>query len=65
VVVTGNAVLGVGASEKIARLALELALDGAVVRHLAKAFGGVKYLSDKDRGFIENWEVESYRSKQA
>ncbi|MDD4024620.1 MAG: class II aldolase/adducin family protein [Kiritimatiellae bacterium] len=64
VVVTGNAVLGVGASEKNARLALELALDGAVVRHLAKAFGGIKYLSDRDRGFIENWEVESYRSSQ-
>ena len=65
VVVTGHAVLGVGANEKTARLALELALDGAMVKQLARAFGGLQYLSDVSRGFIENWEVESYRSKQA
>ena len=64
VIVTGNAVLGVGTCAKVASLALELALDGAVVRHLAKAFGGIKYLSDSDRNFIENWEVETYRAKQ-
>lgn len=64
VVVTDRAVMGVGSNDKNAGLALELALDGAVVRHLARAFGGVKYLSDRDRGFIENWEVESYRAKQ-
>lgn len=65
VVVTENAVLGVGATPKAAALALELAKDGALVRKLARAFGGVRYLSDTSRGFIENWEVESYRSKQA
>lgn len=64
-VVTDQAVLCVGASEKAARLALELALDGAKVQGLAKAFGGVQYLGDVARGFIENWEVESYRAKQA
>ncbi|MEI7901251.1 MAG: class II aldolase/adducin family protein [bacterium] len=64
-VVTDNAVLGVGANEKTARLALELALDGAAVKQLARAFGGLQFLSDVSRGFIENWEVESYRSKQA
>lgn len=65
VIVTENAVLGVGTSEKTARLALELALDGATVKQYARAFGGVQYLSDAARGFIENWEVESYRAKQA
>lgn len=64
VVVTERAVLGVGASEKNARLALELALDGALVKRLARTFGGIQYLGDVSRGFIENWEVESYRSKQ-
>ena len=64
VVVTEQAVLGVGSTEKTARLALELALDGALVKQLARAFGGIQYLSDVSRGFIENWEVESYRSKQ-
>ncbi len=65
IIVTENAVLGVGANEKIARLALELALDGAGVKQFARAFGGLQYLSDVARGFIENWEVESYRAKQA
>lgn len=65
VVVLDNAVLGVGVSEKAAGLALELALDGALVKQLARTFGGLKYLSDVARGFIENWEVESYRAKQA
>lgn len=65
VVVTDHAVLGVGANEKTARLALELALDGALVKQLARAFGGLQFLSDVSRGFIENWEVESYRAKQA
>ena len=64
-VVTDHAVLGVGVNEKTARLALELALDGALVKQLARAFGGLQYLSDEARGFIENWEVESYRAKQA
>ncbi|MDR2850086.1 MAG: class II aldolase/adducin family protein [Verrucomicrobiota bacterium] len=64
VVVTDTAVLGVGASEKVAALALELALDGAAVKRLARAFGGLQVLDDRARGFIENWEVESYRSKQ-
>ena len=64
VVVTDGAVLGVGASDKVARLALELARDGAGVKRLARAFGGVRYLGDRARAFIENWEVESYRAKQ-
>jgi rhamnose utilization protein RhaD (predicted bifunctional aldolase and dehydrogenase) len=65
VVVLDHAVLGVGTSEKAARLALTLALDGAVVKRLARAFGGLRYLSDAAREFIENWEVESYRARQA
>ncbi|MDD4016615.1 MAG: class II aldolase/adducin family protein [Kiritimatiellae bacterium] len=65
VIVTENAVLGVGTNTKTARLALELALDGALVKQLAYAFGGLCYLSDVSRLFIENWEVESYRAKQA
>jgi rhamnose utilization protein RhaD (predicted bifunctional aldolase and dehydrogenase) len=50
---------------RTARLALDLALDGALVVQLADAFGGVRYLDDRARAFIENWEVESYRQKQA
>jgi len=65
IVLTDHAVLGVGTTEKNARLALTLAADGAIVRRLARAFGGLKLLGDSSRAFIENWEVEAYRAKQA
>jgi hypothetical protein len=32
---------------------------------LSKAFGGIEYMTDRAREFIENWEVESYREKVA
>ena len=59
-----NAVYGVAETEKNAMLALELAQDGALVEKLAGAFGGIEYMTDAAREFIENWEVESYRQKQ-
>lgn len=31
---------------------------------LAETFGGINYMTDAHREFIENWEVESYRQKQ-
>lgn len=64
VVIAGRRVYGIGTSQKNADLALELAQDGALVIQLAEAFGGVEYMSDAAREFIENWEVESYRQKQ-
>jgi rhamnose utilization protein RhaD (predicted bifunctional aldolase and dehydrogenase) len=64
VVVYDRAVFGLGTTEKKAALALELAQDGAMVKKLAGAFGGIDYMTDRARQFIESWEVESYRSKQ-
>lgn len=64
VIVTGKAVYGAGASQKVADLALLLAQDGALVQQLAEAFGGIQFMTDAAREFIENWEVESYRAKQ-
>lgn len=64
VIVLPEAVLGVGKNEKAAALALELAMDGALVKQTARAFGGIRYMSDRARLFIENWEVEAYRAKQ-
>lgn len=64
VVVAGDRVYGLGNSQKNADLALELAQDGALVMKLAAAFGGINYMTDRQREFIENWEVESYRAKQ-
>lgn len=64
VIVTDRAVFGAGPSQKVADLALLLAQDGALVQQLAAAFGGLQFMSDAARKFIENWEVESYRAKQ-
>lgn len=64
VIVTKVGVFGVGPTQKVAQLALELAQDGALLQQLAQAFGGIQFLSDAAREFIENWEVESYRAKQ-
>lgn len=57
-------VIGIGSSQKQADLALELAEDAAWVVQLADAFGGIDYMTDSARMFIENWEMESYRVKQ-
>jgi rhamnose utilization protein RhaD (predicted bifunctional aldolase and dehydrogenase) len=65
VVVAGARVYGLGASQKHADLALDLAQDAALVLQLTAVFGGVEYMTDPARLFIENWEVESYRQKQA
>ena len=64
IVVNGERIYGLGNSQKNAELALELAQDGALVLQLVEAFGGINYMTDAQREFIENWEVESYRSKQ-
>jgi len=65
VILAGGRAYGVGTSQKNAYLALELAQDGALVTKLADAFGGIEYMTDAAREFIENWEVESYRQSQA
>jgi rhamnose utilization protein RhaD (predicted bifunctional aldolase and dehydrogenase) len=65
VVVVANHVFGIGATRNNAELALELAQDGAQIMQLAEAFGGLEYMTDRAREFIENWEVESYRQSVA
>lgn len=65
VIATGDGVFGFGSSRKVADLAVELAWDAAKVVHYTQAFGGVRYLEKRFVDFIEGWEVESYRQKQA
>ena len=65
VVIHGGRVYGIGVTEKNAGLALLFAQDGAQVMKLSRAFGGLEYMSDRAREFIENWEVESYRQAVA
>ena len=59
-----SGIFAVAPKPKRAALALAFARDGARIVRLAAAFGGVEYLTDAARRFIENWEVESYRSRQ-
>jgi len=63
--VPGKAVFCVGKNRAATATVLALALNGAQIEKIAAAFGGVHYLSDAQREFIENWEVESYRAKVA
>ena len=65
VVIHGGRVYGLGVTEKNAGLALLFAQDGAQVMKLSSAFGGLEYMTDRAREFIENWEVESYRQAVA
>ncbi len=65
VIVNGQGIFGVGSSANTAQLALELAQDGALVKQLAQAFGGLHLLDKRASDFIENWEVEAYRRQQA
>ncbi|NOY82916.1 MAG: SDR family NAD(P)-dependent oxidoreductase [Kiritimatiellaeota bacterium] len=63
IAVPGRAVFGADMDLKRARGVRLVARDGALVRQLTEAFGGPRFLADRERGFIENWEVESYRRK--
>jgi rhamnose utilization protein RhaD (predicted bifunctional aldolase and dehydrogenase) len=61
---TTAGVFAAGSTPTKARLALELAQDGALITQLAEAFGGIQFLTGAGRDFIENWEVEAYRQQQ-
>jgi rhamnose utilization protein RhaD (predicted bifunctional aldolase and dehydrogenase) len=65
IVVTDDAVVALGADQRNTERAMILAKDGAVVARLTDAFGGIRYMGDAQREFIENWEVEAYRRKLA
>jgi len=58
-------IFAVGGSPKDTGLAMELAGDGARIRQFAEAFGGIHYMDEAARDFIENWEVEAYRRQVA
>ncbi|MBE6590731.1 MAG: SDR family NAD(P)-dependent oxidoreductase [Ruminococcaceae bacterium] len=52
-----------GGSYKDASTAAEVFLDGVKIAVFAQSFGGAAPLNDELSLFIQNWEVESYRSK--
>jgi rhamnose utilization protein RhaD (predicted bifunctional aldolase and dehydrogenase) len=63
--VQGLGVFGIGGTDKTAGLALELFIDAVKVAVYAEAFGGVRFMPPDQVDFINNWEVERYRSKIA
>jgi rhamnose utilization protein RhaD (predicted bifunctional aldolase and dehydrogenase) len=63
VAVQGRGIFGIGTSEKTASLALELFTDTAKVAAYAESFGGPRFMTQDKIDFINNWEVERYRSK--
>ncbi len=63
--VPGKAVFCAGKNKAAVETVKALALNGSRIEKIAAAFGGVHYLNDAQREFIENWEVESYRAKVA
>jgi NAD(P)-dependent dehydrogenase (short-subunit alcohol dehydrogenase family) len=60
--IPGKVVFGIGADKNTASRSLKLAENGAQIVRIAAAFGGVRYLNDAERSFIENWEAENYRA---
>lgn len=61
--IRGLGIFGIGSNDKSAALAVDLFRDAAKVAAYTEAFGGPKYMSPDQVDFINNWEVERYRSK--
>ena len=59
--VEGVGLFAVGDDFKQASTARDVYLDAVKVMAGATRLGGVSYLTDRERRFIEDWEVESYR----
>jgi rhamnose utilization protein RhaD (predicted bifunctional aldolase and dehydrogenase) len=65
IAIEGLGVFGTGASEKTAALALELFKDSVKVAVFSESFGGPLFMSQDKIDFINNWEVEAFRTKVA
>ncbi len=63
--IPGLAVAAVGSTNEAADNALHTFLDAMRVARDANLLGRVRVMDDRERGFIENWEAESYRQKVA
>ena len=61
IVESKSGVISFGTTRNNARLALEIARNGALTIRLTQAFGGTRYMSREAWTFIDKWEAESYR----
>ena len=64
-IIPGLAVAAVGSTNEASDNALHTFLDALRVARDANLLGRVRVMDDRERGFIENWEAESYRQKVA
>jgi len=64
-VVPGRVAFAAGADLAAARTALATFTDALRVARDANRIGTVRVMDDRERGFIENWEAESYRKAVA
>ena len=62
IAVQGVGVYCAGVHQKAADLAFALFLDAAAVAVYSEAFGGPRFMPEDKINFINNWEVERYRS---
>lgn len=65
VVVTDHAVFAAAPTEQEAELILKTVHNGAWIKQLAAAFGGVRFMDAVSTAFIENWEAEAYRRQMS
>ena len=65
VLVAGLGLFAIGEDFKSADTARQLYLDTIQVMAGALQLGGIQYMPDAKREFIENWEVEAYRRQIA
>jgi rhamnose utilization protein RhaD (predicted bifunctional aldolase and dehydrogenase) len=65
VLVGGVGLYGVGEGDSDAANAAALYIDAIQVMARARKLGGIRYMTKRDREFIDHWEVESYRRQIA
>jgi rhamnose utilization protein RhaD (predicted bifunctional aldolase and dehydrogenase) len=62
VAISGLGIFGIGLTERAAKLATELMADAAQIACYTESFGGPRHMEEEFINFIDNWEVEQYRS---
>ena len=65
VIVAGVGLFAIGSDFNQANTSRLLYLDAIKIMAGATQLGGVNFLAERDRQFIEDWEVEAYRKKVA
>jgi rhamnose utilization protein RhaD (predicted bifunctional aldolase and dehydrogenase) len=65
VALRGCGIFGLGNTEKTAAAAVELFADAVKVAVYTESFGGPLFMTEDKTDFINNWEVERYRSQVA